>query len=436
MKINNHLVVLACCIFFAGCGKNIRERNISHIFSPDPYARLAEKISDGHKHLSNKKVAVLPLAYTDNHLSNDGVVISEKLLTRIINRGELEVIERGLLEKVMAELKLQHSGALDPNSIKGLGKILGVEAVVTGTLTRQKDGRIEINARLIKTESAAVLSAAAEMINLDWETAASPGEIHKPPAIREPRPTRGEIPPNPVQPFTGLIGYWGFNEGYGDITADSSGHGNTGALYGPAWTSDGKIGGALSFDGQLTTKVRMEYSPLLDTELSGLTLTAWFKISSETLYPAIIKKGYGDDFSVQPPQFSLHWRGGKENKLGFEVVDTGNHRLFGAFQIGEEIVGRWTHVAATYDRKMLRVYLNGKEIGSAIPAYGLNIQNSDTYLQIGGGIINNQYGGFSGLIDEVQIFGRALSIAEISELSEYKVRNMEKRKKMSALLPK
>ena len=166
--------VLFCSLALAACGCRAGNLKRDGALAPDQYDRLAEAISGGRKYLQNRKVAVLPFSYTDRRASDDGIVISEKLLTRIINRRALEVIERGLLDKVLSELKLQRSGAIDESSIKGLGKVLGVEALVTGTLTRRRDGRIEINARLIKTETAAVIIAAAEVITPDWEAAAAP----------------------------------------------------------------------------------------------------------------------------------------------------------------------------------------------------------------------------------------------------------------------
>ena len=54
---------------------------------------------------------------------------------------------------------------------------------------------------------------------------------------------------NDINKISGLVGWWKFDEGNGTVAYDSSGNGNDGNLTnGPIWT-DGKIGGALSFDG-------------------------------------------------------------------------------------------------------------------------------------------------------------------------------------------
>ena len=48
----------------------------------------------------------------------------------------------------------------------------------------------------------------------------------------------------------GLVASYSFEEGSGTETADSTGNGNVGILVGPTWTSKGKSGRALQFDGR------------------------------------------------------------------------------------------------------------------------------------------------------------------------------------------
>ena len=169
-------------LLLAACGGPVRKDRIADALGRDPYEFLAERLSAACDKMQNRKVAVLPFSYTDRRESDDGVVVSERLITRMTQENKLDVVERNLLEKVMEELKLQYSGSVDESSIKSLGKILGVEAVVTGTLTPQSGGMLEINARVIRTETAGILSASSARVPLDWEPlSAEPA----PPAQRE-----------------------------------------------------------------------------------------------------------------------------------------------------------------------------------------------------------------------------------------------------------
>jgi len=168
----NMVLVLAFC----ACSGQGRGDNASVNRWRDPYRVLASGLSAARDRVPNRKVAVLPFSYTDKRESDDGVVVSERLLTSLIRERKLEVVERNLLEKVMGELKLQYSGAVDERSIKSLGKILGVDAVVTGTLMRRPGGLLEINARVIGVENGMVLAAAAVVAPADWETEIIPAE--------------------------------------------------------------------------------------------------------------------------------------------------------------------------------------------------------------------------------------------------------------------
>ena len=72
-------------------------------------------------------------------------------------------------------------------------------------------------------------------------------------------------------------------------------------------------------------------------------------------------------------------------------------------------VNTWTHLAATYDGTTLRLFANGTQVGSA--AMSGTLVKSANALSIGGSLVWGEY--FEGLIDEVRIYNRALTAAEI-----------------------
>jgi hypothetical protein len=70
----------------------------------------------------------------------------------------------------------------------------------------------------------------------------------------------------------------------------------------------------------------------------------------------------------------------------------------------------WTHLASTYDGTTLRLYVNG--VQAATKAVTGAIKVSTGVLRIGGnGTWNDEW--FSGLIDEVRVYSRALTAAQI-----------------------
>src|SRR5262249_31474553 len=80
-----------------------------------------------------------------------------------------------------------------------------------------------------------------------------------------------------VAPSTppGLVGAWAFGEGSGATTADASGNGNTATITSGTWTTQGRYGSALSFNGT-NSVLRVAHSASLNLT-SAITLSAWIQ---------------------------------------------------------------------------------------------------------------------------------------------------------------
>ena len=84
-----------------------------------------------------------------------------------------------------------------------------------------------------------------------------------------------------LSPFLhGLVGAWKFNEGGGTTAYDSSGNDNDGTIYGASWV-DGKVGKALSFDGDNDYVEIPSVNPQ-----KAITVCAWIK-SYDSYYKAL-----------------------------------------------------------------------------------------------------------------------------------------------------
>ena len=137
--------------------------------SSEELKTLTDQLGSGVKDKPGIKLAVLEFAYTSGKVSDGPVIVQERLTTLLAQDKKLILIERNLLKKVLGELKLQASGAMDEETTKKLGKLLGADAVVTGTLNDTKDGETEINARVVESESGKILAAAAATIRKTWQ---------------------------------------------------------------------------------------------------------------------------------------------------------------------------------------------------------------------------------------------------------------------------
>ncbi|MDI6704379.1 MAG: FlgO family outer membrane protein [bacterium] len=128
--------------------------------------KLVQKISQSMT--AQKKTTIAVIEFTDLHgnVTNFGRYLAEELITRLFETGKFRVIERNLLNKVIEEQKLTLTQLIDPASVKQLGKILGVDAIVSGTITDLVD-KLKVNARIIGTETGDVFAVASAAITKD-----------------------------------------------------------------------------------------------------------------------------------------------------------------------------------------------------------------------------------------------------------------------------
>ncbi|GER92375.1 hypothetical protein A45J_0090 [hot springs metagenome] len=105
-----------------------------------------------------------------------GRAVSDMLITEFVKDGTFKVIERNQLEKILSEQKLSISGVIDPSDAAKLGKVLGVSAVIVGSVTqfgvdrqtiglfgigiKKSTAKVAINARMIDTSSGEIFFAA------------------------------------------------------------------------------------------------------------------------------------------------------------------------------------------------------------------------------------------------------------------------------------
>ncbi|NLB35325.1 MAG: hypothetical protein GX817_05875 [Elusimicrobia bacterium] len=71
-----------------------------------------------------------------------GNAVADEFVFQFINRG-VRVIERSRIEQILQEQSLWKSGNLDPKTVKGLGKLLGVDALIMGSVTKYHPDRKE-----------------------------------------------------------------------------------------------------------------------------------------------------------------------------------------------------------------------------------------------------------------------------------------------------
>jgi len=164
-------------------------------------------------------------------------------------------------------------------------------------------------------------------------------------------------------------------------------------------SASGKYGSAMKFDGYDDYVNLGSAAPAL-SEISGnkLTITAW-------VYP---ESGTGTIITKNGP---LHIRL-TGNRLYAAILAPGWQNVTGNINIP---LNQWTHVAVVYDGSYTRLYVNGVFDNSMAQSGNLG---GDGWTQIGrnnnGGANGNPTDYFKGLIDELKIYNRALTVDEIN----------------------
>ena len=206
----------------------------------------------------------------------------------------------------------------------------------------------------------------------------------------------------------GLVGYWMLDETSGTTATDSSGNGNNGTMSGgldPATASlQGIVQNALSFAGGVG-QIDVANESNFDFTTS-FSVALWMRVDGfSSQYETLFSKG---------GMISL----GRDNytsNMVFHVVGTANS-TWSLYPIDD---GVWHHVVAVYDADATDgiIYIDGVEEARETAATGT--PSTDNNPLVIGRHATIDFRNFSGDLDEVRVYNRALSAQEIGQLYSY-----------------
>ncbi len=198
-----------------------------------------------------------------------------------------------------------------------------------------------------------------------------------------------------------LMAQWSFEEGEGDVARDAGGLGNDLKLTRPVW-AEGKAGKALDLrgEGSIGTLFRAKLPPT-----DAMSMEAWVKPTKypETGYGCVLYLGRG---TADRFEFGF----GPDNI--YPVITNGydfaHGNLYVAGMKARIPEGQWGHIAIVADRDGAATYVNGERVRET------DFQGEFDFwgvpIELGARQGREE---FEGLVDEVRIWGRALSAEEI-----------------------
>mgnify|MGYP005841273725 CR=1 FL=1 len=202
------------------------------------------------------------------------------------------------------------------------------------------------------------------------------------------------------------VGHWRLDEATGNTAHDSAGSNHGTCFDGTSWTA-GRLLNGHDFDGQ-NDYVQIPDDPVL-RPTQKLSICAWVygdDWSSGDSVDLILRKGEGN-----PNNWQLSITNGKV-ALSLDAWDGRNTsgNVYGNTKLD---TGKWYHVAATWDGKTAYIYVNGSIDNGSGKSYESTLGTDTRPVYLGGRAGGDAHDRFDGILDDVRLYDRALTGAEI-----------------------
>jgi hypothetical protein len=212
-----------------------------------------------------------------------------------------------------------------------------------------------------------------------------------------------------------LIANWTFDGKSDSVCEDISGNKNNASMPDKIIRIPGVSGTAISLAGNhnLSIAGKADFSALKE-----ITISAWILPTDLSNYREIFRKEDGNNRVL----FSFQNSG---NVLALGLNADGYMECDAVVNPSSVLNGKWHHCSATFDGKTMRVYLDGKEIGTLASAGSIKAGGSAA------GCIGSLNGkeSFQGAIDDLRIYSRALSAKEIAGLATQNIKELPAKSK-------
>ncbi len=206
-----------------------------------------------------------------------------------------------------------------------------------------------------------------------------------------------------------LIGYWNFDEATGLTTADSSGNGNDGTITGSGVSHSVVLPPTSCFVNTHSAQFDGSGGYVSIADNSSMDPASQISISF-WMNPDTVTNGFQHIIFKQGPVVTSYgvWLNGDHI-----YMEDNDNSIRGLNSNTTVTPGVWHYITVTYDGTDQKLYIDGSlDNSQSIPGITLSYTNSP--VKVGSGDYNNP---FAGYVDDLRIYGRALTASEIADLA-------------------
>lgn len=274
----------------------------------DGITELATELAKKIEQTGKKKVAVYNLNNLSKQVSELGVFLAEELSVSLANEGKnIEVIDRSRVEDLIQENNLARKGYIDPETAKSLGKLAGVELLVTGTLTPIGE-YFRLSVKILDIETATVKGAGKKSISRTKDLDTMNSQVLRFPDKKSQSSDTSDDAHNKDKESINIEGTW-FCDNHGVYVLTQKGNKIKGIAKGvktnDSWGNNhlkgGEIKGTVEVDGSIILKITWGNGTFSEDHIflveDGYKITGswhWYTNPSKRS-----KKAEGDYFAVK-----------------------------------------------------------------------------------------------------------------------------------------
>jgi len=205
---------------------------------------------------------------------------------------------------------------------------------------------------------------------------------------------------------TDFVGHWKMNEDTGSVLMDYSGYGNHAVLQNinDVYRVTGIEGLALSLQGSTSRFAIAPNSPSLNIT-NAITIAAWIRPTEVGTRTILSKSG------LNGYELATNSNGKFEFRINPDASGS-TYRLYSVSSYPFDGI-TWMHVAATFDGASSKIYINGVLNATVTFQNPTTIISNTSGLYIGSLLASRRW---KGLLDDIQLYKRALSAAEIMDI--------------------